>query len=105
MSTSEIGQLLRLKRVGDPEAGRMMRHTRFADFFVNIILLLVGLPFILSRERDIKASAGLTVAAMGGVYVMVYAMRYIGFPAMLGAWMPIILFGVASAFVLEKIKT
>ncbi len=105
MSTAEIGQLLKLKRAGDPEAGRLLRHSRFANFFVNIIMLLMGVPFILSRERDLKSSAGLTLAVVGGVYVCVYLSRYIGLPAMLAAWIPVIVFGVASVFVLEAVKT
>jgi len=66
MSSSELGQLLRLGRVGDKEGAKLLRYSRFGDFFSNIILLLVGIPFILSRERNVKSSAALTVLTVGG---------------------------------------
>jgi len=105
MSTTEMGRLLRLRRVGDAERGRMLRHGRFADFFGSIILLLVGVPFVLSRERDIKASAGVTVAVVGGVWVFMQFARHLELPAMLAAWVPIIICGVIAAFVVEAVKT
>ena len=43
----------------------LVRHARFADFFNSIILLLVTVPFILSRERNIKVSAGLALLGLG----------------------------------------
>ena len=105
MSTSELGRLLRLRRVSDTEGAKLVRHTRFADFFNNIILLLVGVPFILSRERNIKSSAGLTVLVVLGVYVCIYLSRYVGLPAMLAGWAPIIIFGALAGFIVEAIKT
>jgi len=105
MSSSELGRLLQMGRVTDRENAKLVRHTRLADFFGNVILLLVGLPFILSRERNIKASAGLTVLIVGAVYLGIYLSRYLGMAPMLAAWVPIIVFGTVSAFVVEMIKT
>ena len=105
MSSSELGRLLRLGRVGDKHSAKLIRHSRFGDFFNNIILLLVGVPFILSRERNVKASAGLTVLTVGGAYICIYLSRYIGLPPMLAAWMPIIVVGAVAGLVLDAVKT
>lgn len=105
MSTGELGRLLKIGRVVDPQGARLVRHIRFGDFFSNIILLLVGVPFILSRERNVRASAGLTVLTVLVVYAGMYFSRYVGLPAMLAAWVPIIVFGAVAALVLDTVKT
>ena len=42
---------------------------------VSALLLLVGLPFVLSRERNIKASAGLTGLMVGAAYILIHFAR------------------------------
>ncbi len=105
LSSRELGHLLRLRRIGDTQRGRLIQHTRFADFFNNIILLLVGLPFVLSRERNIKASAGLTVLTVGVVYMCVQFSRHLSIPATLAAWVPMVVFACVAGYVLRAIKT
>jgi lipopolysaccharide export system permease protein len=83
----------------------LVRHCRFADFFNNLIMLLVAVPFILSRERNIKASAGLTVLMVGVVYVVVYFARYVGLAPVIAAWLPVLLFGPLATFMLDAVKT
>ncbi len=105
LSSRELRHLLRLRRIGDTERGRLIQHTRFADFFNNIILLLVGLPFVLSRERNIKSSAGLTVLTVGVVYVCVQFSRHLSVPAMVAAWVPMAVFACVAGYVVQAIKT
>ncbi len=105
MSTEELTQLLRLEHVADRKTAVLVRHTRFADLFNNIIMLLVATPFILSRERNIKASAGLTVLMAGTFFVFIYFSRYIGLDPVLAAWLPILAFGPVAAVMIESIKT
>ncbi len=105
MSTAELTRLLRLKRVPDARGATLVRHTRFADFFNNIILLLVAVPFILSRERNIKVSAGLALLMVGGTFAFIFVSRYIGLPPAIAAWLPILVFGPISAAMLDSIKT
>jgi len=105
MSTAEMTRLLHLHRSGYAEQAMLVRHARFADFLNNIILLLVGLPFILSRERNIKSSAGLAVLSVGGAYVFIYLTRYIGLHPAVAAWLPILVLGPVSALMLDAVKT
>ena len=46
---------------------------------------MLGLPFILSRQRNIKASAGLCILMVGMFYVFIYIARYMGPAGFLGS--------------------
>jgi lipopolysaccharide export LptBFGC system permease protein LptF len=106
MSISELTQLLQIKRsYVNADKAMMICHTRLADFFNNILLLLVGVPFVLSRERNIKASALMAVLMVGGVYAFIFLARYVGLAPMPAAWLPLLVFGPISAVMIEAIKT
>ena len=105
MSMAELSRLLQLRRLPDPQRAMLVRHARFADFFNNIIMLLVAVPFILSRERNTKASAGLALLMVGGTFAFIYLTRYIGLNPILAAWLPILVFGPIAAFMFDMIKT
>jgi lipopolysaccharide export LptBFGC system permease protein LptF len=105
MSSSELTSLLRLKRANNPRAVRMTKYIRFAEPLNNLIMLLLGLPFILSRQRNIKASAGLCVLMVGVFYVFIYVARYMGLPDFWGAFLRVLIFGPASVLMLDSIKT
>ena len=89
----------------DSNGSDTMIHSRFADFFNNLIMLLVAVPFILSRERDIKVSAGLAMLMAAGTFIFIYLSRYIGLHPVLAAWLPILVLGPVSAVMLDAIKT
>ena len=105
MSLSTISQLLKRNKVPDREAAILAKHTRVANPINNLILLLLGLPFILSRERNIKASAGLSVLMTGAYFAFIHICRLVGLPPMLAAFLPIVLFGTVAAVMLDSIKT
>jgi lipopolysaccharide export LptBFGC system permease protein LptF len=105
MSTGELNRLLELRLVPDRAGALLVKHSRFADFFNNIILLLVAVPFILSRQRNLKSSAGLTVLTVGVVYVFIYVARYVGLQPVVATWLPILLFGALAAVALDAVKT
>jgi len=83
----------------------MTKYIRFAEPLNNLIMLLLGLPFILSRQRNIKASAGLCVLMVGVFYIFIYAARYMGLPDFWGAFLPVLIFGPTSVLMLDSIKT
>jgi lipopolysaccharide export system permease protein len=98
--------LLKLHQVPDPETVLLVRHTRLADPINNLIMLLLALPFILSRERrDVKASASLCLLMVGAFYAFIYLARYVGLPPSLAAWLPVMLFGPVSVVMLDSVKT
>ncbi|RPI60396.1 MAG: LptF/LptG family permease, partial [Planctomycetaceae bacterium] len=80
LSTSQLNDLLKMERVPDKRMAELTRHARVTDPVNIVILVLLSLPFILSRERNIKASAGLCLLASGTFYAFTYAVRYMGLP-------------------------
>ena len=105
MSLNTISRLLKRGKVPDRDAAILAKHVRFADPVNNLILLLLALPFILSRERNIKASAGLSVLMTGAYFAFIHVTRVVGLPPMLAAFLPIVLFGTVAAVMLDSIKT
>jgi lipopolysaccharide export LptBFGC system permease protein LptF len=105
LSSRQLTELMQLKRAPDPDAARLVKHIRITDPINNLILLLLGLPFILSRERDIKASASLCLLIVGTFYAFIYLCRYVGLPSAWAAWLPILLFGPVAVVMLDAVKT
>ncbi len=106
MSSRQLTELLHLKRVTDAESALQVKHTRLTDPIDNLIMLLLALPFILSREqRDVKASASLCLLMVGAFYAFVHLCRYMGLPAAWAAWLPAMLFGPVSVVMLDSLKT
>jgi len=105
LSSGELTGLLKLKRSIDPQAVLQAKYIRFANPLNNLVMLLLGLPFILSRQRNIKASAGLCILMVGSFYVFIYLCRYMGFGDFWAAFLPVLIFGPVSVIMLDSIKT
>ena len=105
MSAAQLTSLLRLQRVRDPERAEMTLHTHLTDPINNLIMLLLAVPFIVSRERNIKVSAGVCLLVVISFSAFVYACRYVGLPPDIAAWLPILVFGGVAAALLHGIKT
>ncbi len=105
MSSADLGRLLALDRVPDRTMAVMSRHVRVTEPINNLVMLLLALPFILSRERNLKASATLCLLMVGTYYTFIYLCRYIGLPPTWAAWLPILLFGPVAAVMLDSVKT
>jgi len=103
LSTADLTRLI--DRAPDRDAAILAKHIRFADPINNLVLLLLGLPFILSRERNIKASASLSVLMVGSYFAFVQICRLVGLPPMVAAFLPIVLFGTVAAVMLDAVKT
>jgi hypothetical protein len=105
MSTSDLDRLMRTQRVSDLRAAETIKHSRFTSPINNLVMLLLALPFILSRERNIKASATLSVLTVGTFFAFVFICRYMGLPPLVGTWMPIFLFGPVAIIMFDSVKT
>ena len=105
MSTADLTRLLRLKRIPNEKIAVLTLHIRVANPINNLVMLLLGLPFILSRQRNIKTSAGLCIAVVGAFYVFIYVCRYLDVAPVWSAWTPILVFGPLSVVMLDAIKT
>ena len=121
LPTSRIDQLLdRPNLYGKLDLLRV-KHWRFTQPLMNIVLLLLAIPCVLTREPGtLKTAATRTLVfigvAMGAVFLFhqmagqvpaVLNSRPSGANtwAMLMAWAPIFIFGPISVFLLDRVKT
>jgi hypothetical protein len=105
MSSEQLARLLETNRLPDRSAAVMAKQVRITEPLNGLVMLLLGLPFILSRERNIKASAGLCLLTVATFYVFVYICRYMGLPPTLGAWLPALIFGPIAVAMFDSVKT
>ncbi len=116
LPTERINQLLmRPESYGTLELLRV-KHWRFTQPLMNVILLLLAIPCVLTREPGrLKAAATkcliLTAIAMGAIFL---SQQFAGSPpslfppdrwAALMAWTPVFIFGPLSVFLLDRVKT
>jgi len=105
MSTFDLSRLIQMRRVSDRRAAEMVKHTRFTAPINNLVMLLLGLPFILSRERNLKASATLCMLTVMTFFAFVFICRYMGLNPLLAAWLPIFIFGPVAILMFDAVKT
>src|SRR4051812_16092931 len=116
LSTDRINQLLdRPESYGKANLLRV-KHWRFTQPLMNVILLLLAIPTVLQREPGRLKSAAtkcliLTGAAMGSIFIAQQIaanppdLRMAAqWPALM-AWVPIFVFGPLAVFLLDRVKT
>jgi lipopolysaccharide export LptBFGC system permease protein LptF len=105
LSTPELGRLLETQRLPNRHSVQVTRQARFAEPFINILMLLLALPFILSRERNIKTSVGMCIGILTLFTAFVYGCRYMGLPPVLAAWLPVMVFTPVALVTVDSVKT
>ena len=116
LSTERINELLeRPKSFGAANLQRV-KHSRFTQPIMNVILLLLAIPCVLTREPGkLKQGATICLALMGLAMGSIFLCQQIAntppnpaiaaqWPAIM-AWVPIFVFGPLSVFLLDRIKT
>ncbi|MFH0983530.1 MAG: LptF/LptG family permease [Planctomycetota bacterium] len=104
-------QLARLVDKGELDPARIqhIKHNRFATPIVNLILLLLGLPFMLGAiAGDILSDGARCLAVCGACFLLSFAGQNLaveGSLAALPSWLPIFLFTPAAVVLLDRIKT
>ena len=83
----------------------LARHARITEPINNLVMLLLGLPFILSRERNIKSSAAMCLLTVGMFFAFIQICHHLNVPAALAAWLPTLLFGPVAVVMLDSVKT
>ncbi|MHC4986130.1 MAG: LptF/LptG family permease, partial [Planctomycetota bacterium] len=68
LSSAQLNRLLAGGWVRDRAGTELTKWVRIADPVTNLVMLLLGLPFILSRERNIKVSFGLCLLMVGAFF-------------------------------------
>ena len=93
-----------------------VKHARFTQWLVNMILLLLAIPCVMTRQpTQLKAAATKCLALVG----LCMATTFIGqqmsgqplhaglaqhWPALM-AWAPILIFGPIAVFMLDRVET
>ena len=115
LSTSKINQLLQHEKSYGTADLLKVKHGRFTQWLMSLILLLLSISCVLTREPGRLKHAAvrcllLTGLAMGTMFLAqqitlpadpVWSARY---PVIL-AWLPVFLFGPAAIWLLDRVKT
>jgi lipopolysaccharide export system permease protein len=116
LSTERINQLLERPKSFGAENLQRIKHARFTQPIMNVILLLLAIPCVLTREPG-KLKQGATICllltglAMGSIFLSQQLANNppkpqlaAQWPAIM-AWVPIFLFGPLSVYLLDRVKT
>lgn len=109
-STAELIASLRNPSVGYGADQAVYLHSRLMRPVGNLLLLLLALPFVLSREsRNVFIATGLCLVLSVVYFGVTYGCQYLGNleyvgPA-LAAWLPILLFGSVLPVSLGTVQT
>ena len=85
------------------------KHFRFTDPIINMVMLLLGLPLLVSRERrSTKTAVFLTLLGSGGCFVSTFVCKLLAggtLDPLLAAWLPIVVFLPLSVLAFDGLKT
>lgn len=104
-STPQLNELLRKGRAPDRRTALLAKHLRVTEPINHLIMLLLPLPFMLSRERNVKSSIGLAVSLVGLFYISVYLIRFVQMDPLWAAWAPTMVFGCVAVVSLDSVRT
>jgi hypothetical protein len=90
-------------------AVQQARHARFAVPIVNLLLLLLGIPFLLHREPGtILTDAAKCLGVCGACFAVSFAGQSVMSPdtySALPSWLPIIVFSPLAVVLIDRIRT
>ena len=85
------------------------KHFRFTDPIINMVMLLLGLPLLVSRERrSTKTAIFLALLGSGGCFVTTFMCKLLAGGAidpLIAAWLPIVVFLPLSVLAFDGLKT
>ncbi|MBL7141089.1 MAG: LptF/LptG family permease [Planctomycetes bacterium] len=110
MSYSELKTLARDPMRGNRLQLEVAMHQHITSPILNVLILLLGLPFVAGREdRNYFVGVGLAVALVIGVFILTFAATAFGnaghVPPIWAAWIPIFLVLPPSILSMEMLKT
>ena len=108
MGISQLNALER-RESSRRQAIAQVKHNRFTQPFVNMVLLMLGIPFFLNREpRNLLVNAALSLGVCSSCFVFSFLTQNVigaAFHPALPAWLPLIVFGPVAVALLDRIKT
>lgn len=88
-----------------------LKHKRLTVILINMIMLCLGMPFFLNRERvSVIVAGGQCLAVCGLCYVLTFVCQSVdlgvlGMSPALPAWLPVLIFGPIAVLFMDSIKT
>lgn len=107
---SSRGQLAQIRRHELAPALLVARamHNRFATPIVNILILIIGIPFFLDRQPgSVAQSSGMCLLVCGACFLFTFFSQHmttVRFPT-LTAWLPLIVLTPLMVVSLDRMKT
>ena len=118
LSTERVNQLLDPKRSASYGANQLLRvkHSRITQPIMNIIMLLLAIPCVLTREPGKLKSAAfkclvLSGLCMGSIFLCAMLASQPPKPELADRWpalmafLPVIIFGPLAVFLLDRVET
>lgn len=113
MSIGQLNHLLQSKNLPNRPMVKNSRHARLIQPLVQLVLLLLAMPALLTREREnVLAAGGRALLWTGSFYIAAFvAQGFLGiestneFTAAAIMWAPIFLFGSAAVVLLGNLRT
>ncbi len=110
MSTTELTDLLKrnLKKAEYRDI-IAQKHFRVADVIINMVMLLLSLPMLISREKRVSGSALLLgVVGAGSCFLITFVCKFLAgtvLDPLIAAGLPVIIFLPLSVVSFDSIKT
>ncbi len=109
LSSEKVWELARVSpEVNRPLLFKIM-HLRFTQPLMNIVMLLIGIPFLLTREPNrLVWNMAFCTAVSAVVFVSTFVIFQMGgtqVDPLLAAWLPVLIFGPFALVMREFIKT
>ena len=116
LSTRQLDALLARPRVYAAADLLRAKHTRLASLVMNVVLMLLAIPCVLTRQPgQLKRAAAKTLllvgAAMGTIFLCQLLAKDPPSPALAGkwpawmAWAPVLVYGPISVLLLDRIES
>jgi lipopolysaccharide export system permease protein len=110
LSLRGLSQLIKDSALAGPRIYEVAMHQHFAKPILNLIILLLGLPFVVGREgksyfASITVCVGLFVLVLATEYVAVEFGRSDYISPLLAAYLPVLIFTPVAIWSLDTVKT
>ena len=116
LSTRQLDALLARPRVYAAADLLRAKHTRLASLVMNVVLMLLAIPAVLTRQpSELRRAAAKTLLLIGGAMAFVFLCQLLAkdppsaavaarWPAWM-AWTPVLVFGPLSVVLLDRIES
>jgi lipopolysaccharide export LptBFGC system permease protein LptF len=109
LSSERVHELAKFSPdINQPVLYKIM-YLRFTQPLMNIVMLLIGIPFLLTREPNrLVINMFYCVAVIGFIFVATFVLFQMGggqINPLWAAWLPVLIFGPFTVVMLDSVKT